>query len=328
MDLRRLPSPDDLLILLTVARLGRFNAVAETLGTTHTTISRRDPGPGQAAWRPHPRAEPARLGADGARQPGRDRGRVDRGHPRCAVQPHCPQRACARRTGPDQHARRLRRGVPYPRARAAAAGAPAAQRGNAQRHPQGRPEPLRRGPRGGGRQPRGHQRAGHLPRQLLPPAVRQPRLYGSTACPQHSTTSGSTALSPTWNRRCRSRSSGTAPRSSRCRAQLQATSVFAQLEAVRRGAGIGLLPQLPGGGPARFPSGPPGRLPAPAAHLGRGPARVAAFSPRAGRAGGYPDRVPSPPVRPGRLSRPGGLEPGTNGTAPVPAVRERGLFCL
>jgi len=41
LDLRRLPSPDDLLILLTVARLGRFNAVAETLGTTHTTISRR-----------------------------------------------------------------------------------------------------------------------------------------------------------------------------------------------------------------------------------------------------------------------------------------------
>ena len=37
----RLPSPDDLLILLTVARLGRFNAVAETMGTTHTTISRR-----------------------------------------------------------------------------------------------------------------------------------------------------------------------------------------------------------------------------------------------------------------------------------------------
>ena len=41
VDLNRLPSPDDLLILLTVARLGRFNAVAETLGTTHTTISRR-----------------------------------------------------------------------------------------------------------------------------------------------------------------------------------------------------------------------------------------------------------------------------------------------
>lgn len=41
MDVNRLPSPDDLLILLTVARLGRFNAVAETLGTTHTTISRR-----------------------------------------------------------------------------------------------------------------------------------------------------------------------------------------------------------------------------------------------------------------------------------------------
>lgn len=41
VDFKRLPSPDDLLILLTVARLGRFNAVAETLGTTHTTISRR-----------------------------------------------------------------------------------------------------------------------------------------------------------------------------------------------------------------------------------------------------------------------------------------------
>ncbi len=39
--MRRLPSPDDLLILLTVARLGRFNAVAESMGTTHTTISRR-----------------------------------------------------------------------------------------------------------------------------------------------------------------------------------------------------------------------------------------------------------------------------------------------
>jgi DNA-binding transcriptional LysR family regulator len=37
----QLPSPNDLLVLLTVARLGRFNAVAEALGTTHTTISRR-----------------------------------------------------------------------------------------------------------------------------------------------------------------------------------------------------------------------------------------------------------------------------------------------
>lgn len=41
VDSKRFPSPDDLLILLTVARLGRFNAVAEALGTTHTTISRR-----------------------------------------------------------------------------------------------------------------------------------------------------------------------------------------------------------------------------------------------------------------------------------------------
>ena len=41
VDFKRFPSPNDLLILLTVARLGRFNAVAEALETTHTTISRR-----------------------------------------------------------------------------------------------------------------------------------------------------------------------------------------------------------------------------------------------------------------------------------------------
>lgn len=41
MTSHQLPSPNDLLVLLTVARLGRFNAVAEALGTTHTTISRR-----------------------------------------------------------------------------------------------------------------------------------------------------------------------------------------------------------------------------------------------------------------------------------------------
>ncbi|MGP9837989.1 LysR family transcriptional regulator [Arthrobacter sp. 179] len=39
--MNRSPSPDDLLILLTVARLGRFTAVAEALETTHTTVSRR-----------------------------------------------------------------------------------------------------------------------------------------------------------------------------------------------------------------------------------------------------------------------------------------------
>ncbi|MGO2003848.1 MULTISPECIES: LysR family transcriptional regulator [Micrococcaceae] len=39
--MNRSPSPDDLLILLTVARLGRFTAVAEALDTTHTTVSRR-----------------------------------------------------------------------------------------------------------------------------------------------------------------------------------------------------------------------------------------------------------------------------------------------
>ncbi|MCQ9165904.1 MULTISPECIES: LysR family transcriptional regulator [unclassified Arthrobacter] len=41
MDFKRFPSPDDLLVLLTVARLGRFTAVANALETTHTTVSRR-----------------------------------------------------------------------------------------------------------------------------------------------------------------------------------------------------------------------------------------------------------------------------------------------
>ena len=41
VEFKGLPSADDLLVLLTVARLGRFNAVAEALDTTHTTISRR-----------------------------------------------------------------------------------------------------------------------------------------------------------------------------------------------------------------------------------------------------------------------------------------------
>jgi DNA-binding transcriptional LysR family regulator len=41
VDFNGLASPDDLLILLSVARLGRFNTVADALGTTHTTISRR-----------------------------------------------------------------------------------------------------------------------------------------------------------------------------------------------------------------------------------------------------------------------------------------------
>ncbi|MFQ4147530.1 LysR family transcriptional regulator [Arthrobacter sp. LAPM80] len=41
VDFKRFPSPEDLLILLTVARLGRFTAVADALETTHTTVSRR-----------------------------------------------------------------------------------------------------------------------------------------------------------------------------------------------------------------------------------------------------------------------------------------------
>lgn len=57
MDSTRLPSPNDLLVLLTVARLGRFNAVAEALGTTHTTISRRN---GRRDILPRPRRLPVR----------------------------------------------------------------------------------------------------------------------------------------------------------------------------------------------------------------------------------------------------------------------------
>ncbi|ALO68039.1 LysR family transcriptional regulator [Arthrobacter alpinus] len=41
MEFKSFPSPDDLLVLLTVARLGRFTAVADALETTHTTVSRR-----------------------------------------------------------------------------------------------------------------------------------------------------------------------------------------------------------------------------------------------------------------------------------------------
>ena len=82
VDLKRLPSPDDLLILLTVARLGRFNAVAETLGTTHTTISRRilalDKQLGGRTLERSPHGwELTELG-----QPGGGGRRGDRGHPR------------------------------------------------------------------------------------------------------------------------------------------------------------------------------------------------------------------------------------------------------
>ena len=35
------PHADDLLVLLAVARLGKFKAAASALGTTHTTVSRR-----------------------------------------------------------------------------------------------------------------------------------------------------------------------------------------------------------------------------------------------------------------------------------------------
>jgi len=41
VEFKTFPSPDDLMILLTVARLGRFTAVADALDITHTTVSRR-----------------------------------------------------------------------------------------------------------------------------------------------------------------------------------------------------------------------------------------------------------------------------------------------
>jgi DNA-binding transcriptional LysR family regulator len=41
VEFKTYPSPDDLMILLAVARLGRFTAVADALDITHTTVSRR-----------------------------------------------------------------------------------------------------------------------------------------------------------------------------------------------------------------------------------------------------------------------------------------------
>ncbi len=122
------------------------------------------------------------------------------------------------------------------------------------------------------------------------------------------------------------------------RSSFQATSIFAQLEAVRRGAGIGLLPNFLVVGDPAFPAGAAGRLPAAASDLGGGTRGIAALGPRAGRA----RRRSGPRFPTARMSWQAELaaawpaEP-RNGNSPAPAVRgpgccsfsyRCGYFCL
>ena len=254
------------------------------------------PGPRQTARRPDARTQPARLGADRTRQPGGRGGGSHRGHSRCPLQQHCPLRRRGLRPGPDQHPGRLRRRIPGPGPRPAAAGESAAQRRTAQRHPQGEPKPLRRGPGSGGGQHGHHHRPRDLPEQLFPQAVRQSRLCAGARA------SGNARRRPA-ARLCLLRGIG-AP-GGRAGPPFNATAGAAvQLPGHKRlrpagGRPAGRrdrpAPQFPRGGPAGIPARPAGRLPAPAAHLGCGPARGAAFGPGPCRAGGDPDRDCRPP---------------------------------
>ena len=87
------------------------------------------------------------------------------------------------------------------------------------------------------------------------------------------------------------------------KSSFQATSIFAQVEAVRRGAGIGLLPNFMVAGQPGVRSGAPRRLPAPGAHLGGGPAGIAAVRPGAGRDCGPQRGSGGPPGPAGSLGR-------------------------
>ena len=174
MDLRRLPSPDDLLILLTVARLGRFNAVAETLGTTHTTISRRilalDRQLGGRTLERSPHGwELTDLGNEAVAAAEAIEGTLGALTNRIA-QSEDVLSGLVRISTPDGFGA----GFVAPALVRLQRATPVAQRRNAQRHPQGQPEPVRRGPRGGGGQPGCQQCADHLPVQLFPPALCEP----------------------------------------------------------------------------------------------------------------------------------------------------------
>ena len=325
MDLRRLPSPDDLLILLTVARLGRFNAVAETLGTTHTTISRRilalDKQLGGRTLERSPHGwELTDLGQQAVAAAEAIEGTLGALTNRIA---HVRGRAL--RPGPDQHPGRLRRRIRRPGAGPAAAGPSAAQRRDAQRHPQGQPEPVRRGPGGGGGQPGRQQCAGHLPVQLLPPAVRQP------AVRPRPRPAGDARRRPA-ARLCLLRGVGAAgrrtgpPLHAASRAALQLPGHQHLRPAGGRPAGRRDRPaaELPGGRRPGFPARAAGRLPAAASDLGGGTPGVAALGPRAGRARSGPDRD----FRAARRSWP--AEPSLAGWAaatansPAPALRGPG----
>ena len=306
MDLRRLPSPDDLLILLTVARLGRFNAVAETLGTTHTTISRRilalDKQLGGRTLERSPHGwELTELGSQAVAAAEAIEGTLG------ALSNHRPDRGPAGRPGPDR----------TPDGFGAAFVAPALVRLQ-QDHPLLNVEML------SATRKVSQNRSGvdlevvvgnldvtnaqtiFLSNYFL-------RLYAS---PQYARERGlpltlddvrqhgfvSYVESALQVAELGHRSTQLpVPRSS-----FQATSIFAQLEAVRRGAGIGLLPNfLVVGNPDFLPVLPDDfqrQLPIWAvARSG-----VAALRPGAGRDRGDPDRDRRTPGRPRRLRRPAG----------------------
>jgi len=64
----RRPSPDDLLVLLAVARAGRYTAAATELGLNHTTIARRIGSLEDALGGLRARTRRLRVGAHSARR--------------------------------------------------------------------------------------------------------------------------------------------------------------------------------------------------------------------------------------------------------------------
>ena len=172
----------------------------------------------------------------------------------------------------------------------------AAQRRNAQRHPQGQPEPLRGGPRGGGGQPGRQQCADHLPVQLLPPALREPAVRPGPR------PAGDARRRPA-ARLCLLRGVGAAGRrtgpplhpASRPALQLPGHQHLRPAGGCPAGRRDRPAAQLPGGRRPRVPAGAAGRLPAAAPDLGGGTRGIAALGPRAGRPRGGPDRDRRPP---------------------------------
>ena len=256
MDLRRLPSPDDLLILLTVARLGRFNAVAETLGTTHTTISRRilalDKQLGGRTLERSPHGwELTELGSQAVAAAEAIEGTLG-----AALQPHCPLRRRALRPGPDQHAGRLRRRIRRAGPGPAAAGRTRCSTSSCSAPPA---RSARTAPAWTWKwwwatwtspTPQAIFLSNYFLRLYASPQYAQEHGLPATLddVRQHGFVSYVESALQVAELGHRS-TQLPVPRSS-----FQATSIFAQLEAVRRGAGIGLLPNF-------LVAGEPGFLP-------------------------------------------------------------------